>query len=154
MKTSLIVLICFMMNACATDTKSRLLTTAVATAVGAAIGYTTAPSDERPELHALYWAGLTGVAASVAANFYFNDERDHEVLTAENEKLKAQMDVIQNGSSILLKDTTGPADKKYFSSGKARLRLYKVDQWVDDGPNKKVHQDQIIEVSPIEKGQR
>lgn len=149
----LIFIIALSLSACATNQKSRLATTAAGVAVGAALGAGTAPSDEKPELHALYWGGIVGVIAAVAANYYFDDERDMDVMKLENDKLKSQLDFFQNGTATLLKDTKGPADKKYFQSGKARIRLYKIDQWVDEGPNKKYHRDQMIEILPLEAAQ-
>ncbi len=155
MKSSLIVLLSFsvFLSACATNQKSRLAATAAGVGVGAVVGASTAPSDERPELHALYWGGIIGVITAVAANYYFNDEKDLEVMKLENEKMKAQLDFFQNGPATLLKDTTGKADKKYFQSGKARIKLYKIDQWVDEGPNKKYHRDQMLEILPLEKSE-
>lgn len=141
------------LSACSTQQKSRLATTGVGIGVGAIAGAATAPKDERPELHAMYWGGIIGVATAIAANYYFQEERDLEVLRLENEKMKAQLDFFQNGPATLLKETKGPADKKYFQSGKARIKLYKIDQWVDEGPNKKYHRDQMIEILPLEKSE-
>ncbi|MNK07438.1 hypothetical protein D3C87_253520 [compost metagenome] len=151
-RLSLCFILCLSLGACATNQKSRLAATAVGVAAGAAIGAATAPGDERPELHALYWGGIVGVITAVAANYYFNDERDMSVMKLENEKLKSQLDFFQNGTATLLKETKGSADKRFFQSGKANIRLYKIDQWVDDGPNKKYHRDQMIEILPIESG--
>ncbi|UOF02638.1 hypothetical protein [Bdellovibrio reynosensis] len=152
MKSNILFVLSFsLLCGCATNQKSRIATTVAGFAVGAAIGAGTAPEDERTELHAMYWGGLLGLAGAVASNFYFNDERDLEVMRLENEKMKAQLDFFQNGPATLLKDTTGTADKKFFQSGKARIKLYKIDQWVDEGPNKKYHRDQMIEITPLEK---
>ena len=123
-------------------------------AVGALVGSATAPKEERRELHAMYWGGIIGVAAAIASNYYYSDEKDLSVMKLENEKLKAQLDIFQNGSSVLLKETTGKADTRYFQSGKAKIKLYKIDQWVDDGPNKKYHRDQMIEILPLEASER
>jgi len=147
--TLLFILTCYLC-ACSTAQKSRLAATAIGFAAGSVIGAATAPSDERTDLHALYWAGLIGVAAAVAANYYFSDERQDEILRLENEKLKAQLDFFQQGPSTLLKETTGTADKNYFH-GKAKIKLYQIDQWIDDGPNKKYHRDQMIEILPLDK---
>lgn len=140
-------------SACATNQKSRLAATGLGIGAGAVVGATSTPKEERVELHSLYWAGIIGVISALAANYYFNDEKDLEVMRLENEKIKAQLDFFQNGPATLLKDTTGSADRKYFQSGKARIKLYKIDQWVDEGPNKKYHRDQMIEILPLEKSE-
>ncbi len=139
---------------CATNSKSRYLLTGLGMGAGAAIGSASAPKEERTELHAAYWAGLVGVGAALAANLYFNDERDVQLLQLENEKLKSQLDFFKNGHPVLLKDTTGKANPEYFSGGKARIKLFKIDQWTDDGPNRKYHRDEMIEISPIEKSNK
>lgn len=141
---SLLLGLCFFISACATNQKSRLAATSVGIGVGAVIGAATAPSDERPELHALYWGGILGVVTAVAANYYFNDEKDLEVMRLENEKLKAELDLFQNRPSTLLKEEI---------RGKARIKLYEIDQWVPDGPNKRYHRDRMMEILPLEKSE-
>lgn len=153
MKISALLVLSIFLASCATNQKSRLAATAIGVGVGGVIGAATAPSDERPELHAMYWGGIIGVVTAVAANYYWNDEKDIDVMKLENEKMKAQLDFFQNGPATLLKTTKGPADRRYFQSGKATIKLYKIDKWVDEGPNKKFHQDQMIEILPIEKEQ-
>ncbi|UYL09565.1 hypothetical protein B9G69_003135 [Bdellovibrio sp. SKB1291214] len=145
--------VCFLFSACATNQKSRLAATLAGVGVGAVVGASTAPSDEKPELHAMYWGGIIGVITAIAANFYFNDKTDIDMVRLENEKMKAQLDFFQSGTATLLKETKGSADRKYFQSGKAKIKLYKIDQWVDEGPNKKYHRDQMIEILPLEKGE-
>ncbi|KHD89323.1 MAG: hypothetical protein OM95_04145 [Bdellovibrio sp. ArHS] len=155
MNSPLLTLLCLslILCSCSTNQKNRLATTTAGIGVGAIIGAATAPNDERPELHALYWGGILGVVSAVAANYYFHDEKDLEVMRLENEKMRAQLDFFQNGPATLLKDTKGAADKKYFRTGKARIMLYKIDQWVDEGPNKKYHRDRMIEILPLEEAE-
>lgn len=148
--SALMLCLCLFVSACATNQKSRLAATAVGVGVGGIIGAATAPEDERKELHAMYWGGIVGVVTAIAANYYWNDEKDIDVMKLENEKMKAQLDFFQNGTATLLKDTKGPADKKYFQSGKAKYKLYKVDQWMDEGPNRKYHRDRVIEIVPLD----
>lgn len=150
-KLSCLIVCCLILTACATNQKSRLATTSAGITAGAIIGAASAPKDERSEMHALYWGGIVGVLSAIAANYYFDDNKDMEVMKLENDKLKSQLDFFQSGTATLLKETTGPADKKYFQNGKARIKLYKIDQWVDEGPNKKYHRDQMIEILPLEK---
>ena len=155
MKSKLLIFALSLLTvSCASNQKSRVAATLLGALAGGAVGAATAPKEERTELHALYWAGLTGIASSVVANYYFNDERDIEMMRLENDKLKSQLDFFQSGPSTLLKETAGPADRKFFSKGKARIKLYKIDQWVDEGPDKKYHRDQMIEISPLEKADK
>lgn len=112
---------------------------------GAIVGGASAPTDEKKEMHAIYWGSILGLATALAANHYFNDELETENLRAENEKLRTEIQMMSAGPSALLKETT-------VNGGKSKIKLYKVDQWINDGPNKKYHRDQVIEVLPLEKG--
>lgn len=134
---------------CATNQKSRLAMTVSSFAVGAAAGYGTAPEDERKEMHAVYWGGLLGVAAAVASNYIYDDETEVEKVSLENEKLKAQLDLIQNANKVLVKQGKGKfkgSGGEEFQSGTATWKLYQTDQWVKDGPTRMYHQDKMIEI--------
>lgn len=152
MKTLRFVVIAFFLSGCATPQKSRLAATAAGFAVGLGIGAATAPADERTDLHAMYWGGLLGIASAVAAEFYFSENREAEKIQLENEKLNAQMDLIRNANMVLLKQGQGyfksSAGEEYFQGGKAKWRLYQVDRWNKDGPNRLFHEDRMVELVP------
>lgn len=144
MKSSCLLLaVPLLLTSCASNTKSRLATTGVGFGVGAVIGSASAPDDERPELHALYWGGLVGVAASVAANYYFNDEKQREFMEIERDKLQAQLEVCQKGPTPILQA------EKTAKKGKARINIFKVQEWIPHN-NKMYRCDQMIEtVEPL-----
>ncbi len=141
MRLYLIPILIFLFG-CSTPQKSRWATTALGVGAGAVIGAATAPADEKKELHSLYWAGLLGLGAAVVSNYYYSDEKSLELLRLENEKLKAQMDFFQKSSETRLLKEAGNR------SGTYKVRLYKTDEWRDDGPNNKIHVDQILETVP------
>lgn len=149
------LLLCFslLLAACSTPQKSRTAVTLGSFVVGAGLGAATAPSDERKELHAMYWGGLLGVGAALISNYYFSEENEREKLVLENEKLKAQMELFQNANTVLLKEGKGyfkgTAGEEYFQGGKARWRLYQIDKWSKDGANRMYHQDRMVEVVPM-----
>lgn len=140
--------------ACSTPRKSRLALASAGFVAGAGVGSVTAPKNERRELHALYWAGLLGLAGFVAGEFYFSDERELETLRLENSKLHAEMELFRNANTVLLKQGKGyfkgTAGEEYFEGGKARWRLYQVDRWHKDGPNRLYHVDRLVELLPAE----
>lgn len=138
---------------CATSRQKRLSFTGAGFVAGAALGGATAPAHERKELHALYWGGLVAVAASVLGDFLWSSEDEAARLKLENEKLKADFELLQNAKTVLLREGEGrfktPAGSDVqLPSGKARWRLYEVDRWVKDGPDKLVHQDKVVEILP------
>ncbi len=139
MKSSYLLLaLSLLLTSCASKTKSRLATTGIGFGVGATVGAASAPSDERPELHALYWGGLVGVAASVAANYYFNEEQQRQVMEIERDKLQAQLEICQKGPTPILQA------EKSAQKGKARINIFKVQEWIPHN-NKMYRCDQMIE---------
>ena len=145
-------LLCCSFLGCATARKSRLLLTGASFVAGGVIGASTTPEDERRELHALYGAGLAGVAAAVAGEFLFNDDESGEKARLENEKLRAELELVQNANKVLLKEGQGyfknNSGEQLFQSGRARWRLYQTDRWVKDGPQRLYHQDKMVELAP------
>lgn len=147
------VLLALIFTGCATSKKSRLALTSGAFVVGAGIGQATAPKDERKELHAMYWGGLLGLTAAIVGQFVYDEEKELETARLENAKLKADLELIQNSNKVLLKEGKGyfksSTGEEYFQSGKAKWRIYQIDQWVKDGPHKLFHQDKMVELVPV-----
>lgn len=149
----LLITLSFTLSGCATQSQKRLTTTVSAFTLGAAIGAGTSPKDERVELHAMYWGGLLGLTAAVVSNYLYNDEKELAAARLETEKLKAELELIQNAKKTLLKEGSGrfktAEGEEYFQSGRAKWRIYQIDQWVKDGPSKIYHQDKMLELVPI-----
>lgn len=145
------------LTGCATNRENRLAMTISGFAVGTALGGGTAPEDERKEMHAVYWGGILGVATAIASNYLYSDDREVERATLENQKLQAQLDLIQNANKVLVKQGKGkfknPSGEE-FQSGNATWKLYQTDQWVKDGSNRMFHQDKMIEITPGSNEQR
>lgn len=121
-------------------------------ATGLGIGSATAPKDERTELHAMYWGGLLGLAAALAGEYYFADEDELSRLQLRNDKMQAEMELLKNANTVLLKSGQGyfkgTAGEEYFQGGKAKWRLYQIDRWTKDGPNRLYHLDRMVELQP------
>lgn len=147
------IFIFFALTACATPKKNRMALTSAAFVAGAAIGSATAPTDERRELHAMYWGGILGLTAALIGNYLYDEEDALINSRLENEKLRAELDLVQSSNTVLLKEGKGyfknPAGEEYFQNGKARWRLYQIDRWLKDGPNKLYHQDRAVELLPM-----
>ncbi|MDG0817791.1 hypothetical protein [Bdellovibrio svalbardensis] len=149
--SALLLSLCLFISACATNQKSRLAATAVGIGVGGVIGAATAPENERKELHAMYWAGIVGVVTAIAANYYWNDENDLKVMKLENDKLKSELGLFEGTPSVLLRPFSEKESKRIYKKDNVKMNLYKRDEWVDDGPYRKYHQDQMLEIVPLEK---
>lgn len=155
MKKTLSLLVFIVLCGCATHQKSRLAMTVSAFAIGATAGAATAPKDERQDMHAAYWGGLLGVAAAIAGNYIYSDESQTEKMALENEKLQAQLDLIQNANKALVKQGKGKfKGPDAFQSGDSTWKLYQTNQWVKDGEYRMYHQDKMIEIVPAHDAQK
>jgi hypothetical protein len=141
---------------CMTNRQKRFTATGAAFIAGVGIGSASAPSNERKELHAVYWGALLGLGTALLSQEIFSDEYEAERLALENQKLNLQLDLIQNANTVLLKEGKGyfksPTGEELFTSGKARWRLYQIDKWTKSGPNQLYHQDKMVELLPLTEG--
>lgn len=139
---------------CATNVQKRNALMAGAFATGAAIGSASAPADERKDLHAVYWGAILGLSAAVIGNSIYNDETDIAMMQKENQKLKAELDLIQTGNKILLDQGKGkfknPTGETEIQGKRAHWKIFQIDRWSKDGPNRLYHQDKMIEITPLE----
>lgn len=133
--------------ACSTAPKSRIAASLAGAGFGAGIGYVTAPEGERKEMHSLAWGGVAGLITAIISNYYFdNDTQNNQNLKIENERLKTQVEFLSsNKKEQLLRDAKG---KTQDGKSNARIKLYEIDEWVDDGPNVKYHRDKKLEILP------
>lgn len=151
-----LVLILFLplLFSCSSNTKKRNALILGSFAGGALVGAASAPADERRELHALYWGAIAGVAAALVGNHLHNDEDRIELLQKENQRLKAEMDLFQAGNKILIDQGAGrfknPVGEIDLQGKRAHWKVYQVDRWVKEGPNRLYHQDKMIEITPAD----
>jgi hypothetical protein len=147
--------------------EQRLAWAAGAFAAGAAVGHQAAPSGERKELHAVYWGALSSLATLVVTQYALSDEEKLRALRLENEALHAQFELMRQGPMQLIKEGTGrfksdpregePKDGSksgFTADGKGRWKLYKIDRWRREGDRQLVHEDQLLEVLPLEREDR
>lgn len=142
-----------MLSGCATNRENRWAMTGGAVAAGLAIGSASAPGEERKELHAVYWGAILGLGASLLSQEIFSDAKEIERLKSENQKKDLQLDLIQNGKTVLSREGKGyfksPSGEEFFTGEKAKWRLYQIDKWIKNGPNQLIHQDRMVEIIPL-----
>lgn len=143
-----------LLSACGTNSKKRDTWIVGSFAAGAAIGAASAPKDERQDMHAVYWGALAGVGAALITNSLYNDEDQIGLLQKDNQKLKAELDLIQTGNKILLDQGKGkfknPVGETELGSKRAHWKIYQLDRWTKEGPDRVYHQDKMIEITPLE----
>lgn len=143
-----------LLAACSTNSKKRSAWIIGSFATGAAIGSSIAPKDERQDMHAVFWGSLAGVGAALITNSIYNDEDQISLLQKDNQKLKAELDLIQAGNKILLDQGKGkfknPAGEAEVGAQRAHWKIYQLDRWSKEGADRLYHQDKMIEITPIE----
>lgn len=149
-KLSLYTTVFFILTGCATNQKSRWMLMGAALPIGAGVGAATAPSDERPEFHALTWGATLVALSALFGNYYFSNEKELKKLRQENLSLKnkPKFKLITKGKGVF----KSPFSKK--GEKEVQWKVYKIDQWISDGENRKIHQDLMIEKYRKEKNEK
>lgn len=145
---------------CATTnrTKTLLLMTGVG-AAAAGVGYSVAPRDERPEMHALYWGAAGAAVAGVAGLFLFDEQKRSEELERQAAVMRKELDAFRDeggGASHeprLLYETTAPFGRDIPEEYQSLVRpgrwsVYKLNQWVAQGEGTLVHHDRMVKLVP------
>lgn len=110
--------------------------------VGATIGASTSPKDEKLEAHAVYWGAILGLVAAVVGNYYYSDEKEIERLKNENE-------VLQDPPLHFLKEGMGGFGKGGDGEpkGPIKWKRYKTNRWQKETPKTFNHIDEVIEIT-------
>lgn len=121
-------------------------------AIGAAAGVLIAQSKEQNKTgYSLMYGGL-GASAGALYSLYKNDP-DLEVEKYKNQtaSLRRQLDEITN--PVLEKQLPGTLSGKVPEKYKNLIepgewRIYSINQWIEDGENRLIHQDKVMELIP------
>lgn len=116
---------------------------------GAAIGAATAPSNEKPEMHALYWGSLLAVGAAILIEFYH--EREAAVLKSQNQTMEIQLNNLRNSSKTLLSEGVVKSDSNLFNSKVSKgtkYRLFEVNDWEVQSQNEVRNIKKRLELTP------
>lgn len=153
-RSILVCIITFSLGACATARQSQLATMGGAAVVGTAVGALSAPNGESGALHGALWGGIAAAAAGVASLFIFDNDKDNDRLKRENDEFKKQIQTYKEKSEPKLIGSGGePSGKPVPESLRHLVRpgswkLYKLDNWIQDGDSRVIHQDKLLEVEP------
>ncbi len=143
---------------CATSnrTKTLLLMTGVG-AAAAGVGYSVAPRDERPEMHAIYWGAAGAAVAGALGLFLFDEQKKSEELERQASVMRKELDAFRDEGGgqepRLLYETTAPFGKDIPGEYQSLVRpgrwsVYKLNQWVAHGEGTLIHQDRMVKLVP------
>lgn len=134
---------------CATSQKGKIVEGAI---IGAVIGG--AYGASRPDYqdkNAMMFGAMGAAIGAVALAYHLDPDKHSEQLKAENTKLKKELDLISNPKVIFESPATFNSKipdkyKKLVNPGE--WRISEIDQWLEEGENRLIHQDKIMELIP------
>ena len=134
---------------CASSPKEKILKNML---IGAATGF--ALGQLKPENKTGYGLLYAGAGASLvgATSVWFSDiDSESERIKSDNQKLKNELDKIY--SPNLTHESSGMMNSKIPDKYKSMInpgewKVYSLDQWVEDGENRLIHQDKMMELTP------
>lgn len=136
-------------TACAhTPTEEVFQNMILAGVAGIAMGQ---QKEEYKTTHSLMYGGLGAAAAGAVTLYLKNPDKETERMRTEVLKLKAQ---IESFSEPELKSQTPGTfgarvpDKYRAMISPGEWRIYEINQWIEDGENRIIHQDKIMELIP------
>lgn len=153
MKISLLILTIFC-SACATNRTKQILLTTIAASTAGTIGALTSPKDESSMAHFLMWGGTAGTVAAISSMYIYENEKVQKDLELQIQSLRSDLDTQNKKGEPKLEQIT--IDPIYKSIPKnmnqmiqpGQWKLYKLDRWVEDGDNRLIHQDKLLEIIP------
>jgi len=149
MKIQLAIISLLSLTACAGTPREKTLSLMLSgVAAGAAYG------ASRPEMkreNAFIFGGSLGVLGAATGLFLFNDDGEALKVKLERDLLKLEMEKKSKGTLIKELPATFSAKipKQYLPLVRpGSWRVMEVDQWVEDGENRLIHQDKVMELTP------
>ena len=146
---ALMALSFFAAASCAHTTKEKVFQNMlIAGATGVLIGQ---QKENYKTTHSIMYGGVAAAVAG-AVTLYMNDpDKESEKLREEIRVLKTQMDQI--GEPWLATKTPATfgakvPDKYRSMINPGEWRVYEINQWIEDGENRLIHQDKIMELIP------
>lgn len=121
-------------------------------AIGAAIGALAA--QQKSENKHAYSAMYSGIGAALGAVISINlNDPDSENVKLRNQVAKFEADLeaslrpkLEFSSSGMMNSKVPDKYKNMINPGE--WRVYRLDQWIEDGENRLIHQDKMMELIP------
>ena len=146
---SILLLSMSILTSCATTTREKILRNIiVAGSAGYLIGI---QREENKNAYGLLYASSAAAGAALITTYLYDDDSEAERLVNENKKLKQELEKVYSPSLVYQGSGTmnGKVPEKYknlVNSGE--LKIFAMDEWIEDGENRLIHQDKMMELIP------
>lgn len=148
MRLLFILSICILSGCASTNRGKTLQAMAVAGLAGALYG---ASRPEAKNQNAALYAGVAASSAGVFGLYQWDSEQDSERLRREAQNAMEEIERLRAPKRLFESPATFGAKipEKYRSLIQpGAWRVSEIDQWVEDGENRLIHQDLIMELVP------
>lgn len=148
MNKFLLVALMGLASGCTTTKEKVFRDMALAGAAGLALGQN---EDRYKNANSLLYASSFAAGAAVISLFINDPDKETERLRAEKSRLQADLD--QAFNPTLTSELPGTLNGKIPEKYKGLIqpgewKVYALDQWIEDGENRLIHQDKIMELIP------
>lgn len=155
---SIIISTLLLQASCASTIKGKVFQNSlIAGAAGASYGNSL---ENNKTTHAAMYGGIAAAVAALATVYYLDPDQEVEKARKTTTKLRDELDEFENGYSSSRSSSgshfNGPAvssfDKlpeeyrKMINPG--QWSVSEIDQWVDGGEGRLIHQDKLLELKP------
>lgn len=149
MRSIVALIILSLASGCATSNRNRTLEAmAIAGVAGMAYGLT---RPENREANAAMYGGVAAASAGALGLWIWNSDQDLERFKKDSQALSDELDRVRSPNRILESPATFGAKipAKYRSLVQpGSWRVSEINQWIEDGENRLIHQDTIMELIP------
>lgn len=149
MKFTGLILSIFLFTGCATTNRNKTLQ-AMAIAGVAGIAYGLSRPANREENAALF-GGVAAASSGAIGLYVWNSDQDLERFKKDAQALSDELDRVRTPNRILESPATFGAKipAKYRSLVQpGSWRVSEINQWIEDGENRLIHQDTVMELIP------
>lgn len=134
---------------CASTPKEKILRDmVVASSLGALAGL---QKSDNQNAYATMYSGVGAALAAGIGLFVYDPDRETAKYKKESETLKKELDEafspkVETYLPGTLAGKIPPKYRQFINPGE--WKIISVDQWVEDGENRIIHQDQVMELTP------
>lgn len=149
MNASKLTALVLLVSGCATTPREKVIQNIL---IGSTVGFIVGQSREENRLASgLIYGGVAGATAGLATAYFDNSDQEIKKMKDENQRLTKELE--KAFSPELNFESSGTLNSKIPEKYKSMInpgewKIYSLDQWIEDGENRLIHQDKMMELNP------